>query len=182
MLPCSNEGCLSLALLSPKRHPFEGTATDPEEKTRIAAALGPTALSLLLDNHGVVCCGSSVPHALRNIWVFTKVSLSVRRGGVKRVVESARRPTQWGIVLVSTLVVVGLKSKLSTTLTQPPCHSVFKACTYQVRALAAAGGDPERLVMPPQEVLDACLERELKQQKDPLGEVEFEAWARGPAI
>ena len=57
-----------------------------------------------------------------------------------------------------------------------------KACNYQGRALAAAGGDASRLLMVDQQVVDACLSRELKQQKDPLGEVEFEAWARGRAI
>jgi ribulose-5-phosphate 4-epimerase/fuculose-1-phosphate aldolase len=128
LLPCSNEGCLSLALLSPKRHDFEGTATDDSEKQRIADALGPTAMTLLLNNHGVVCCGSTLHAALRTIWVFTK------------------------------------------------------ACTYQVRALAAAGGDADRLVLPSQAVVDACMAREMKQQKDPLGEVEFDAWLRGPAI
>ena len=44
-----------------------------------------------------------------------------------------------------------------------------------MRALAAAGGDASRLLMVDQQVVDACLSRELKQQKDPLGEVEFEA-------
>ena len=63
LLPCSNEGCLALALLADRRHAFEGTATDPAEGTRLAAALGPTALTLLLDNHGVVCCGDSVAAA-----------------------------------------------------------------------------------------------------------------------
>jgi ribulose-5-phosphate 4-epimerase/fuculose-1-phosphate aldolase len=128
LLPCSNEGCLSLAVLSKSRHPFEGTATDPSEKERLASALGPTAMSLLLNNHGVVCCGATVPQALRNIWVFTK------------------------------------------------------AATYQVRALSAAGGDVDRLVMPSAEVVDVCLARELKQQDAPLGQVEFDAWLRGSAI
>eukprot|EP00037_Helgoeca_nana_P011632 m.104604 g.104604 ORF g.104604 m.104604 type:complete len:294 (+) comp20954_c0_seq1:47-928(+) len=128
LLPCSNEGCLSLAVLSKSRHPFEGTATDPSEKERLASALGPTAMSLLLNNHGVVCCGVTVPQALRNIWVFTK------------------------------------------------------AATYQVRALSAAGGDVDRLVMPSAEVVDVCLARELKQQDAPLGQVEFDAWLRGSAI
>ena len=72
LLPCSNEGCLSLALLSPTRHPFEGPATDSKEKERLAAALGPTAMTLMLDNHGVVACGRTLEFALRNIWVFTK--------------------------------------------------------------------------------------------------------------
>ena len=80
LLPCSNEGCLSLALLSPTRHPYEGTATDASEKERIAAALGPTAMSLLLDNHGVVACGRTLESALRTLWVFTKAcTYQVRR-------------------------------------------------------------------------------------------------------
>ena len=54
--------------------------------------------------------------------------------------------------------------------------------TYQVRALAAAGGDVNRLTLVDQAIVDACLSRELKQQKDPLGEVEFDAWCRGRAI
>ncbi len=58
-----------------------------------------------------------------------------------------------------------------------------KACTYQVRALAAAGGDPERLVLPPREVVERAKERELKQQAalGPSGELEFAAWMRGAA-
>ena len=128
LLPCSNEGCLSLALLSKTRHSFEGTATDPAEKLRLAESLGPTAMTLILDNHGVVACGNTLQAALRNIWVYTKAS------------------------------------------------------TYQVRALTAAGGDVDRLLLVPPEVVAGCIERELKQQKDPLGEVEFEAWLRGCAI
>ena len=128
MLPCTHEGCLALTILSPKRHAYEGTATDASEKERIAAALGPEAMSLILDNHGVVCCGSTLQHALRNIWIFTK------------------------------------------------------AAAYQNKVLAAAGGDPERLVIVPQTIVDQCREREMRQQKQPLGLVEYEAWMRGPAI
>ena len=86
LLPVSQEGCLALAVHSQARHAFEGTATDPAERVRLAENLGAAAYTLTLDNHGVICCGRSIPEALRHLWVFTK------------------------------------------------------ACTYQVRALAAAGG------------------------------------------
>lgn len=128
LIPCSNEGCLSLALMSPNRHDFEGTATDPAEKERLAKALGPTALTMILNNHGVICCGNTLQHALRNIWVFTK------------------------------------------------------AAAFQVKTLSAAGGDLDRVHMVPQKVVDECLAREMKQQKEPLGQIEYEAWLRGCAI
>ena len=54
-----------------------------------------------------------------------------------------------------------------------------KACTYQVRALAAVGGNVDQLVVPGKEVLDECVKREMRQQKEPLGCVEFDAWLRG---
>ena len=124
LLPCSNEGALSLSTLSKNRHDYEGTATDPTEKERIASALGPTAKALIMNNHGVVACGTSLPEALRILWVYTK------------------------------------------------------ACTYQVRAMAAAGGDIDRMVFPSEEAIERCLAREMEQQKEPLGDVEFEAWMR----
>ena len=129
LLPVSQEGCLALAVHSQARHAFEGTATDPAERVRLAENLGAAAYTLTLDNHGVICCGRSIPEALRHLWVFTK------------------------------------------------------ACTYQVRALAAAGGDPDRLVLPPREVVERAMERELKQQAalGPSGELEFAAWMRGAA-
>jgi hypothetical protein len=35
------------------------------------------AMTLLLNNHGVVCCGVTIQEALRNIWVFTKAAMCV---------------------------------------------------------------------------------------------------------
>lgn len=128
LLPCSHEGCLALSLLSPTRHPYEGTATDESEKARIASALGPEAMSVILDNHGVVCCGHTLQAALRNIWIFTK------------------------------------------------------AATYQVRMLSAAGGDTERLILVPDTIRSAVAEREMRQQSQPMGLIEYEAWLRGAAI
>ena len=129
LLPCSLEACVALAVHSERRHPFEGVATDSDECARLIAALGPRALTVTLDNHGVVACGHTLPHALRNLWLYTK------------------------------------------------------ACTYQVRTLAAAGGDVERLLMPPKQVVDATIVREADNQAnmDGLGETEFAAWTRGPA-
>ena len=62
--------CRSCA--SERRHPFEGVATDSDECARLIAALGPRALTVTLDNHGVVACGHTLPHALRNLWLYTK--------------------------------------------------------------------------------------------------------------
>jgi hypothetical protein len=36
--------------------------------------------------------------------------------------------------------------------------------------------------MVPQKTLDECMAREMLQQKEPLGLIEYEAWLRGPAI
>jgi ribulose-5-phosphate 4-epimerase/fuculose-1-phosphate aldolase len=66
--------------------------------------------------------GTTLQHALRNIWVFTK------------------------------------------------------AAAFQVKTLSAAGGDPERVHMVPKAVVDQCMAREMKQQKEPMGQIEFEAW------
>lgn len=159
LLPCSNEGCLSLAALAPERHPFEGPATDDSEKARIAAALGPSAMTLMLDNHGVICCGANLQCASR------------RRLPPSRARAAARLP-RIGAFKPGPRLRYALRNIWVFT----------KAAGYQVKALSAAGGDPDRMVLVPRAIVDACTERELRQQKQPLGLVEYEAWLRGPAI
>mmetsp|Transcript_78212 Transcript_78212/g.155031 ORF Transcript_78212/g.155031 Transcript_78212/m.155031 type:complete len:303 (+) Transcript_78212:118-1026(+) len=128
LLPCSLEACVVLATHSKTRHTFEGVSTSIDECDRIARDLGPSALTMTLDNHGVIACGNTLPHALRNLWLYTK------------------------------------------------------ACTYQVRALAAAGGNIDQLILVPQIIVDETVEREAKNQTmGALGETEFAAWMRGPA-
>jgi ribulose-5-phosphate 4-epimerase/fuculose-1-phosphate aldolase len=53
------------ALIGPVQyHDYEGIATSLDEQRRIVENLGPSAHVLMLRNHGVVCCGRSVAHAL----------------------------------------------------------------------------------------------------------------------
>ncbi len=45
-------------------HDYEGIATSMEEQARVVSNLGSTSNVLFLRNHGVICCGTSVAHAL----------------------------------------------------------------------------------------------------------------------
>jgi adducin len=45
-------------------HDYEGIATSLEEQERIVKNLGTSSNVLFLRNHGVLCCGTSVAHAL----------------------------------------------------------------------------------------------------------------------
>jgi adducin len=45
-------------------HDYEGISTSLDEQRRIVENLGPLSHVLMLRNHGVVCCGRSVAHAL----------------------------------------------------------------------------------------------------------------------
>lgn len=44
-------------------HDWEGVSDDYDEKGRLAAALGPTAHTLIMRHHGAVTCGATVAEA-----------------------------------------------------------------------------------------------------------------------
>ncbi|EGG21159.1 alpha adducin [Cavenderia fasciculata] len=53
-------------------HDYEGISTDIDEQKRIVAALGPTSKNLILRNHGVVSCGSTIQEAFFYLYQVTK--------------------------------------------------------------------------------------------------------------
>jgi len=53
-------------------HPFEGAATDVEERPRMAQSLGATKRNMMLDNHGPLCCGSTLAEAMVSMYNLTR--------------------------------------------------------------------------------------------------------------
>lgn len=72
ILPVSQEACIVWGRLADKTHPFEGVATDPEERSRIVANLGDSAQVLMMQNHGVLCCGTTLHEAFWNTFLITR--------------------------------------------------------------------------------------------------------------
>jgi len=52
-------------------HPFEGTATDLEERERMAKSLGPKSKVLMLIDHGPITAGGSVVEAFFYMYLLT---------------------------------------------------------------------------------------------------------------
>eukprot|EP00756_Hemistasia_phaeocysticola_P041409 Hpha_TRINITY_DN16915_c1_g2::TRINITY_DN16915_c1_g2_i2::g.53847::m.53847/K18622/ADD; adducin len=86
-------------------HPFEGSATDTEERPRMAKNLGPVNTVLMLENHGPITAGGTIEEAFTQMAVLTR------------------------------------------------------ACTYQVRALAAVGGDISKIRTLPEKQLEEMASR-----------------------
>jgi ribulose-5-phosphate 4-epimerase/fuculose-1-phosphate aldolase len=53
------------------RHAFEGITTRPDEGRRLVASLGPHPV-LLLENHGVLVAGDTLPAAFAQLWMFQR--------------------------------------------------------------------------------------------------------------
>ncbi|XP_014254990.1 protein hu-li tai shao isoform X12 [Cimex lectularius] len=49
-------------------HQYNGSASEPEEKDKIARSLGPNNKVMFLTNHGAVCCGETVEEAFFNVY------------------------------------------------------------------------------------------------------------------
>ena len=74
LLPLSQEACIIWPRVSPVRayHDFEGVASDPSERGRLLAGLGPASAGrtvLFLRNHGVLVGGASVGGAFWNTYL-----------------------------------------------------------------------------------------------------------------
>lgn len=52
-------------------HDYEGVALDLDERERIVADLG-VHNNIVLRNHGLMCCGRSIPEAWRNLYALEK--------------------------------------------------------------------------------------------------------------
>mmetsp|Transcript_15177 Transcript_15177/g.23194 ORF Transcript_15177/g.23194 Transcript_15177/m.23194 type:complete len:298 (-) Transcript_15177:561-1454(-) len=73
LLPLSQEAIVLLRQ-DVKYHPFEGSATDLNERERIAKSLGPTSKVLILLNHGPVTAGETVEEAFFYMYLVTLAS------------------------------------------------------------------------------------------------------------
>jgi ribulose-5-phosphate 4-epimerase/fuculose-1-phosphate aldolase len=58
-------GCLSY-------HGYEGIALDLDERDRLVADLGPTNRAMILQNHGLLACGRSIPEAWMEIYYLER--------------------------------------------------------------------------------------------------------------
>eukprot|EP00746_Dinoflagellata_sp_MGD_P104952 gnl/MRDRNA2_/MRDRNA2_43616_c0_seq1.p1 gnl/MRDRNA2_/MRDRNA2_43616_c0~~gnl/MRDRNA2_/MRDRNA2_43616_c0_seq1.p1 ORF type:complete len:324 (+),score=65.68 gnl/MRDRNA2_/MRDRNA2_43616_c0_seq1:106-1077(+) len=108
-------------------HPFEGTATDPSERDRMAKNLGASNKIMMLDNHGPLTAGATLGEA------FAYMS------------------------------------------------SVTRACDYQIKALAAVGGDMKRIHLPSKEMLEQILSRGSGMDPKKNGIDTYEAMFRAAA-
>ncbi|MCG8653633.1 MAG: class II aldolase/adducin family protein, partial [Pirellulales bacterium] len=52
-------------------HDWEGVATNLDERERLVRDLGEN-YNMILRNHGLLCCGRSVPEAWRNLFAMEK--------------------------------------------------------------------------------------------------------------
>jgi ribulose-5-phosphate 4-epimerase/fuculose-1-phosphate aldolase len=52
-------------------HDYEGVALNPEEKVRLVASLGATS-AMILRNHGLLTCGSSVSEAFTLMFLLQR--------------------------------------------------------------------------------------------------------------
>lgn len=68
-LPLSQEAIAVWNTIS--YHPFEGTATNLDERARMAKSLGPKNKILLLENHGPLTAGGSVEEAFLYMYLLT---------------------------------------------------------------------------------------------------------------
>jgi ribulose-5-phosphate 4-epimerase/fuculose-1-phosphate aldolase len=63
LLPLSQHALRVYGMLS--YHDYEGIALDLDERTRMAANLGPTSLAMILRNHGLLALGHTVAEAFQ---------------------------------------------------------------------------------------------------------------------
>jgi ribulose-5-phosphate 4-epimerase/fuculose-1-phosphate aldolase len=67
--PYSQQSLFPLSSLS--YHEYEGVALNPEEKERLVADLGDTAF-MILRNHGLLTCGSSIAEAFLSMFLLQR--------------------------------------------------------------------------------------------------------------
>eukprot|EP00040_Diaphanoeca_grandis_P026569 m.149168 g.149168 ORF g.149168 m.149168 type:complete len:303 (+) comp30642_c0_seq2:3-911(+) len=70
LLPLSQEAIEIIKQVS--YHPFEGTATDLSERERMAKSLGPKNRVMILENHGPLTGGSTLPQAFFFMHLLTR--------------------------------------------------------------------------------------------------------------
>lgn len=81
LLPISQQSLLPLSNLA--YHDYEGIALDPEEKVRLVADLG-TANFMILRNHGLLTCASTVADAFLAMYIMQKaceIQIKAQSGG-----------------------------------------------------------------------------------------------------
>lgn len=81
LLPLSQQSLFPLSNLA--YHDYEGLALREDEKARLQADLGK-ANSLILRNHGILVCGSSIPDAFLNLFILQRaceVQIAALAGG-----------------------------------------------------------------------------------------------------
>lgn len=69
LLPFSQQSLFPLSSLS--YHDYEGVALNPDEKTRLVADLGTTNF-MILRNHGLLTCASTIADAFLNMFVLQR--------------------------------------------------------------------------------------------------------------
>jgi ribulose-5-phosphate 4-epimerase/fuculose-1-phosphate aldolase len=83
LLPYSQQSLFALASMS--YHDYEGVALNPDEKTRLVADLG-TNNFMILRNHGLLTCGSSVADAFLAMFILQRsceIQIQAQSSGVK---------------------------------------------------------------------------------------------------
>ena len=81
LLPISQQSLFPLSNLA--YHDYEGVALNPEEKVRLVSDLGG-ANSMILRNHGLLTCASTVADAFLNMYILQKaceVQIKAQSGG-----------------------------------------------------------------------------------------------------
>ena len=81
VLPISQQSLFVLASLS--THGYEGVALNHDEKARLQADLGETAF-MLLHNHGLLTCGSSIADTFLMMFIFQRaceIQVMAQTGG-----------------------------------------------------------------------------------------------------
>jgi len=105
LLPLSQQSLFPLASLA--YHDYEGVALDPDEKKRLVADLGDKA-SMILRNHGLLTCASTVADAFLYMYILQKaceVQIRAQSGGGE-------------LIPIPQAIVAGIKQASKTVLRQ----------------------------------------------------------------
>lgn len=71
LLPLTNDAAV---LGEVPLHTYTGALHEPEEKEKLIRSLGPISKTLLLTNHGALCCGETIEEAFYSAYHIVQVT------------------------------------------------------------------------------------------------------------
>lgn len=99
LLPLSQHALRTYGMLT--YHDYEGIALDMDERSRLAADLGPTSKAMILRNHGLLSLGSSVAEAFELMYYLDtacQIQVDALAGGQAEVLRISEDVAQKGFL------------------------------------------------------------------------------------